>query len=91
MTAHPAAETDVSRDREWCHDCDVTEPSRRLVDRINADFEPRAAEEVIRWLRALPAETFGGQASERVQAALVLLSRGDWGRFVDGLSLLEQD
>ncbi|MGH9252216.1 MAG: hypothetical protein ACRD0W_22275 [Acidimicrobiales bacterium] len=69
----------------------MAEPTRRLVKRINADFEPGSAEKVTRRLRNLPAEAFGGQDPERVQAALVLASSGDWDRFVNRLHLLGQD
>ena len=60
------------------------------MKRICADFAPGTAEEVVRRLRALPEDRFGGQDVERIQAALVVLSGGSWSHFVDGLGLLEQ-
>lgn len=69
----------------------MTEPTQRLLKRIRADFAPGTAEEVIKRLRALPQEQFGGQSAERVQAALVVPSHGTWNGFIDGLDLLEQD
>lgn len=90
-SARIAARVDVSRGRVACQDCGVAEPTPRLVRRIRADFGPDEADEVIKHLRALPAEAFGGQNAERMQAAVVLQSRGTWSRFVDGLDLLAQD
>lgn len=69
----------------------VTEPTPRLVRRIRADFAPGTAEEVVRRLRALPGQWFGGQDAERIHAALVFQSGGSWSQFVEGLGLLEQD
>lgn len=69
----------------------MPEPTQRLVKRIRADFAPGTAVEVVRRLRALPEDRFGGQDVERIQVALVVLSGGSWSHFVDGLGLLEQD
>lgn len=69
----------------------MAEPTHRLLKRIREEFAPGTAEEVIRRLHALPEEQYGGQGAERIQAALVFVSRGAWSRFVAGLSLLEQD
>jgi hypothetical protein len=69
----------------------VPEPTQRLLRRIRADFAPGTAEEVIRRLRALSEERFGGQDAGRIQAALVVQSGGSWSYFMDGLGLLEQD
>lgn len=69
----------------------MAEPTPRLVRRIRADFGPGEADEVIKRLRALPAEAFGGQSAERIQAAVVFQSRGAWSQFMDGLDLLAQD
>lgn len=59
--------------------------SRRLVRRIQADFpEPGSAEEIAR----LVAEV---HETERVQAAVVLLARGDLARFRYAVALAGQD
>ncbi len=69
----------------------VTEPSRRLRERIARDFPPGPAAEVERLLAALPDEAFGRQDPERVQAALVLAADAQWGRFESMLALLRLD
>lgn len=61
------------------------------MKRIRAEFAPGTAEEVVRRLRALPKDRFGGQDAERMQAALVVQSGGSWSSFKDGLGLLERD
>ena len=52
---------------------------------------PGTAQEVVRRLRALPEERFGGQDAERTEPALVFQMSGSWKYFVDGLGPLEQD
>lgn len=69
--------------------------SARLERRIRRDFpEPGYADQLLRLLRALP-EAAGYDpemlASERVQAAIVLLARGSARRFVDAVRLATQD
>jgi hypothetical protein len=61
--------------RGW-QDRGVPEPTQRLIRRIRANFAPGTAEEVVRRLRGLPEERFGGQDAERIQAALVFQSGG---------------
>jgi hypothetical protein len=53
----------------------------RLKHRIQRDFPVGTADEVARHLTALTATAFGGQDQERVMAAIVLASAGQWGRF----------
>ncbi|HZO64168.1 MAG TPA: hypothetical protein VFB74_04120 [Kribbellaceae bacterium] len=45
-------------------------PTERLANRVRRDFPADRADEV-GWLSGLPANAFGGQDPERVQAALV--------------------
>jgi hypothetical protein len=61
-----------------------------LANRVRRDFLADRADEVIGWLRGLPANAFGGQDPERVQAALVLAAAGQWSRFLAGVDLLRQ-
>jgi len=46
---------------------------------------------VLRYLETLADSDYGGQGSERVQAAVVLASRGHWDRFKSMLGLLRLD
>jgi hypothetical protein len=71
--------------------CPVPEPTDRLRRRIQRDFPPGTAEEVIKRIAALPAAITGKQNPERVQAALVLAAQGQWRRFDAILRLLDQD
>jgi hypothetical protein len=59
--------------------------------RIQHDFPPRAAMDVLRYLEGLPDSEYGGQGRERVQAALVLASRGQRERFDSMVQLLRMD
>ena len=69
----------------------MTEPSRRLRERIARDFPPESAADVVRLLAALPDEAFGRQDPERMQAALVLAADAQWPRFESMLELLRVD
>jgi hypothetical protein len=69
----------------------VPAPTERLANRVRRDFPADRADEVIGWLSGLPANAFGGQDPERVQAALVLAAAGQWSRFLAGVDLLRQD
>ena len=69
----------------------MPEPTVRLRRRIQRDFPPGTAEEVIRRIAALPTSVTGKQNPERVQAALVLAAHGQWRRFDAMLRLLDQD
>ena len=69
----------------------MTDLTPRLVNRINRDFPAGSAEEVARRLTDLPADVFGLQDHERVMAAIVLASAGQWQRFVYFIRLVAQD
>jgi hypothetical protein len=69
----------------------VPTPTERLANRVRRDFPADRADEVIGWLSGLPANAFGGQDPERVQAALVLAAAGQLSRFLAGVDLLRQD
>ena len=69
----------------------VPAPTERLANRVRRDFPADRADEVIGWLSGLPANAFGGQDPERVQAALVLAAAGQLSRFLAGVDLLRQD
>lgn len=65
--------------------------SDRLARWVTRTFPPGTAEYVVRQLRDLPPDVIGGQDPERVQAALVLRSGGDWRRFQQMRYLAVQD
>ena len=73
------------------HDGSVAQLTRRLRKRIEHDFPPGAAMDVLRYLEGLSDSEYGGQGRERVQAALVLASRGGWERFESMVQLLRMD
>jgi hypothetical protein len=76
----------------WCwDDHDVTELTQRLTDRIGRDFPPGTAEQVCGYLKDVTADACGGQGLERVQAAVVLASHGQWERFLAVFRLLAVD
>jgi len=69
----------------------MAEVSQRLHHRICRDFPPGTAERVIAYLTSLTADACGGQDLERVQAAVVLASRGQWERFKTVFNLVSVD
>ena len=69
----------------------MTELTRRLTDRIGRDFPPGTAEQVCGYLKGLTAAACGGQDLERIQAAVVLASYGQWERFLAVFKLLVVD
>jgi len=73
------------------HDVRVAELTPRLRRRIGRDFPAGSAEMVISYLEGLTDSTFDGQGRERVQAAVVIASRGEWDRFKSMLQLLKLD
>jgi hypothetical protein len=73
------------------HDDRVAELSPRLRRRIEHDFPPGSAEMVLSYLGTLADTAYGGQSCERVQAAVVLASRGQWDRFKPMLQLVKLD
>jgi hypothetical protein len=70
------------------HDGSVPQLTSRLRKRIEHDFRPARRNRVLSYLEALPDGDYGGQGRERVQAALVLASRGRRDRFESMLHLL---
>jgi hypothetical protein len=54
----------------------VAQVTPRLRKRIEHDFPPGVVMVVLRYLEGLSDSEYGGQGRERVQAALVLASRG---------------
>jgi hypothetical protein len=73
------------------HDVRVAELTPRLRKRIRRDFPAGSAEIVISNLEALADSEFDGQGGERVLAAAVIASRGQWDRFKSMLQLLRLD
>ena len=69
----------------------MTDLTPRLLNRIHRDFPTGSAEEADRRLTDLPADVFGLQDHERVMAAIVLASAGQWQRFVYFVRLAAQD
>jgi hypothetical protein len=69
----------------------VAELTPRLRRRIGNDFPPGSAEIVHSYLEALADSACDGQSRERVQAAVVLASGGQWDRFSSMLQLLRLD
>jgi hypothetical protein len=69
----------------------MTKLTQRLALRIGRDFPPGTAEQVCVYLEGLTAGECGGQDPERVKAAVVLFSRGQWERFPDMIEQLEVD
>jgi len=67
------------------------EVSERLARWIAIEFGPGSADQVLAALRSLSTRQVGGQDPERVQAALVVRTGGNWDRFVQNRDLLEQD
>ncbi|MBE8519647.1 hypothetical protein ILP97_19450 [Amycolatopsis sp. H6(2020)] len=71
----------------------MTTGETRLQRRIRRDFpEPGSAPEIMRLLDDVPRQTGNKiHGSERVQAAIILLARGDIQRFRDAVTLSTQD
>ena len=67
--------------------------SGRLTRWVQRNFAPGSAERVLETLATLPAHVTAGDrpGRERVQAALVLRTAGDWHKFQDMLRLAHQD
>lgn len=90
MTGRPCGALCKVR-RRAVHDGRVAELTPRLRRRIAHDFPPGSADMVLSYLGTLADSAYGGQSRERVQAALVLASRGQWDRFKSVLRLLRLD
>jgi hypothetical protein len=69
----------------------VSHVSDRLTAWVTTHFEAVTAERVLTVLRELPPEIIGGQDLERVQAAMVLRTAGDWGLVQGNLALARRD
>ena len=69
----------------------TVEVSPRLTRWIEQNFEAGTAEPVLAALRELPLQTQGSQSIERIQAALVIRSQGEWCRFQEMLALVDTD
>ena len=69
----------------------MTELTQRLSKRIGRDFPAGTAEKVRGYLAGLDADVFGLQDPERVQAAVVLASDGEWEKFMRVFRLIEVD
>jgi hypothetical protein len=67
------------------------EVSTRLSRWVTRVFEPGSAERVLEALAAISADQIGHQDAERVQAALVVRTGGQWNRFVEMRELLDGD
>jgi hypothetical protein len=67
------------------------EVSLRLTRWIKRTFPEGSADPVLGQLRALPAEVIGGQDPERIQASLVICTRGEWHVFQECVALAEAD
>jgi hypothetical protein len=67
--------------------------SERLTRWVLRNFAAGSAERVLETLAALPEHVapWDGAPRERIQAALVLHTSGDWDRFQDMVRLAEQD
>lgn len=63
----------------------------RLRRRVVRDFPTGSAGTVFSYLEDLPDSAYGGQGRERVQAAMVLASGGQWDRFMSMSRLLASD
>lgn len=60
---------------------DQVEVSARLRRWIESQFAPETAPAVVAALRAMPTAAYGGQDPERIHAAHVLGTDGDWNLF----------
>jgi hypothetical protein len=69
----------------------VPELTPRLRRRILLDFPAGSSGPVVSYLEALPESSYGGEGRERVQAAVVLASHGEWNRFLAMGELLTAD
>ncbi len=69
---------------------DSPEISPRLERHIRETFEESVCDEVLDWLRAI-VDPFGHDVSERVLAAVVLASNGDFDKFLEMAHLAEVD
>jgi hypothetical protein len=69
----------------------VAQLTPRLRKRIEHDFLPGSAKYLLSYLEGLSDGECGGKGRERIQAALVLASRGRRDRFESMVQLLRMD
>ena len=69
----------------------MPEVSARLTRWIVTTFPAGSADRVLEVLRAVPDEQFGRQDVERVHAAIVIRTNGDWDDFVKRRALAARD
>jgi hypothetical protein len=65
--------------------------SARLTTWVEGAFSAADAERVLEELRNLPPVKFGRQDPERIQAAIVIRTEGDWEEFERRLALANRD
>jgi hypothetical protein len=65
--------------------------SARLTTWVEAAFSAADAERVLAELRNLPPQKFGRQDPERIQAAVVIRTEGEWDEFERRLALANRD
>jgi hypothetical protein len=65
--------------------------SARLARWVEGAFAPEDAERVLEVLRNLPPQAYGRQDPERIQAAIVIRTEGDWDEFQRRLALANRD
>lgn len=70
------------------HDGSVAQVTPTFRKRIEHDFPPGPAMDVLRYLEGLSDSGYGGRGRERVQATLVLASHGRRERFESMVQLL---
>jgi len=71
-----------------CHDVGVVAPSARLARKIRESFPPDRVDEVISRLSTLPDTS---QSAERIQAAMIVCSGGNFERFMSEVELVQLD
>ena len=67
------------------------EISARLTRWINRNFPKGTAEQVLAELRDLPDQVLGRQDPERIHAALVIRTAGNWHQFQQYVALAKTD
>jgi hypothetical protein len=65
--------------------------SARLTTWVEGAFSAAEAEQVLEVLRNLPPRSYGRQDPERIQAAIVIRTEGEWQEFQNRLALATRD